>query len=827
MSTLLDQDLLTEEELGMAIEEVKRPRILVGITNYADFEHLDMLLQSIRWYTYCKEKFEIFVVDDGTRHMTFENAQRRGIDPVAMADAAMQVCCRYGATYMEHEENLGIPSAWNSLCHKAHAGTEIIVLLNNDILMVPNWLKVIVHFLDANKGNPNVGSCYFNPIQPFPKADMKAILPNLAHTLYETRDQLTGKLNMADQVSASGVSRLESGEGAGQGLGRVMCPCGCCFAFRKEVFDEIGDFDTRLTSFHEECSASDRKLVVQSPIGDIHIIAAKDLFNKLTSSFPMEEKDGKQYVYPKGWKTLSAEVDQSEQAIYDHYLTPKQRQALDDGAAQGAAAQARAQAIKKLENPELHINVGVWDEIYYMVQKTTTKPLLSVRNKMGATVVTPDHSLMKYDNGELVESRAGDHGDAPLERVWTMPELEGIDSIDLVSFLEDLEWVSYDEEYFWDQKKPDDKILRSVFVGTPEMDALCVLLGGHIAEGSITYDADAGIPRGVVLCCEADRDWVEKAEKAWLSLSCIKPRISLSKKVRKKHHKPIYSCAVKSALAGILFQRMTGRRSEDKRIPNFVFRLPEEERSILWERMKEGDGFRPKVQGYYYRSELAMENYFLYTTTSHGLACDLSVLLTQFGIKFTMGKRQFANPKWRDAYWIRSAVKFYGPRSWTPTITEVKPEGVEEYVYDLGAENTNMFVDAEGLILLHNSDWGTRCASRGRASFGFAYPRPYHAHGFTFGASPELQADHRMKASRKLYRQIWGVPEPVGPHEYFNYTNSRYMSKIPPVTVKFLQPTYPPDAPPEKNELAGGELVLTPHLTEVEATYDYIAPVSA
>lgn len=371
---LPDTGELSEEELAGAIDQVKRPRILVGITNYADTEHLDMLLQSIRWYTYIKEDYEIFVVDDGTRHMSFEAAQRRNINPIEMADKTMEVCARYGAIYMEHEKNLGIPSAWNSLCDKAHAGTEIMVVLNNDLLMVPNWLKVIAHFLDANKDNPHVGSCYFNPIQPFPKEDMRAILPNLAHTLYHTTDQLSGQLRVADQLASSGVPRVESGEGAGQGLGRVMCPAGCSFAFTKKVWEKVGPFDTRLTSFHEE------------------------------------------------------------------------------------------------------------------------------------------------------------------------------------------------------------------------------------------------------------------------------------------------------------------------------------------------------------------------------------------------------------------------------------------------------------------SDWGTRCASMGMASFGFAYPRPYHAHGFTFGVSPELEADHRMRASRKLYRQIWEVPEGVGPHEYFNYTNAKYMSQIPPVTVKFLQPVYPPEAEPEENILVGGEKILTPHLREVEQTYEYQPP---
>ena len=245
-------ELLTPEEIEMNLERKRPNRILVGITNYADTDHLEMLLQSIRWYTYDNIEFDLVVCDDGTRAMSFQDARNRNIDPIALADKTAEVCKRFGAALIEHEQNRGIPSAWNTLCNAGNSNTEIIVLLNNDLLMVPDWLKVMVHFLDTNKDNPHVGSCYFNPHQPWPKDDMRAILPLLAHRLPGAIDQVTREPLVSNHPEAHGIPHLADDEGVGQGLGRVMCPAGCSFAFRKEVYEEVGPFDERLTSFHEE-----------------------------------------------------------------------------------------------------------------------------------------------------------------------------------------------------------------------------------------------------------------------------------------------------------------------------------------------------------------------------------------------------------------------------------------------------------------------------------------------------------------------------------------------------------------------------------------------
>jgi GT2 family glycosyltransferase len=227
------------------MSERKAARITVGISTYNDYEHLDMLLQSIRWYTYLEENIDLVVCDDGSRD-EFMYGEGGGED-MPSAKSIAGVTSKYGATLIKHEQNLGIPSAWNSLANSLDEASEIVVLLNNDILVVPNWLRVIIHFLDANKDNPIVGSAFWNPYNRFTKETMRAILPQLGHTTYTSADQVTG-----DPLGHSVGNLLTERIGDGQGLGRVMAPCGCGFAFRREVWDEVGPFDTEMTSFHEE-----------------------------------------------------------------------------------------------------------------------------------------------------------------------------------------------------------------------------------------------------------------------------------------------------------------------------------------------------------------------------------------------------------------------------------------------------------------------------------------------------------------------------------------------------------------------------------------------
>ena len=214
-------------------------RVCVGITNYNDADYLDMLLQTIRWYTVFEEPFDIVVYDDGTE----------AINP-DMANQAEHTAYKYGAAFIRNTENKGIPYGWN--CVGNATDSEIIVWLNNDMLMVPYWLKAIVYFIDQNKDNPHFGSVFLQPHhveRTHAKEHFKVIMDTLAHTVPKWTDPFD---NTERRHEWHQNPIFQERDGEGQGSGKVMCPCGCSFATTRKIFEEVGPFDEAILSFHEE-----------------------------------------------------------------------------------------------------------------------------------------------------------------------------------------------------------------------------------------------------------------------------------------------------------------------------------------------------------------------------------------------------------------------------------------------------------------------------------------------------------------------------------------------------------------------------------------------
>lgn len=220
-------------------------RVLVGIPHYNDPEFLELILQSIDWYTQLDEPFDVVICDDGSRPKELEDARR--------------IAAKFGAYFIEHAQNEGIPATWNHLTQALGAKSEIVVLLNNDMLMVPHWLRSVVYFLDANKDNPTLGTVSLQPFQ-VPASSCKEmfrlIVPMLGHSVFRMDDLLSGKEKFHDSLFAhdsrmKGQS-MDEKVGEGQGIAAVMCPCGCSFAFRREHYNLTTGFDEQILAFHEE-----------------------------------------------------------------------------------------------------------------------------------------------------------------------------------------------------------------------------------------------------------------------------------------------------------------------------------------------------------------------------------------------------------------------------------------------------------------------------------------------------------------------------------------------------------------------------------------------
>lgn len=193
--------------------------ILIGIPCYNGADTLlPACLESIRTRSGAAVDYDLVVVDDSGR-----DEHRRKSRAVAE---------RFGARWLSHDRNRGIPAGWNTIARSSNA--SMIALLNDDIIVSKGWLDALVYFLQNNAHAGSVG-LHFNFIVP---DDVRGLLAD-PDAAIPTRDPFT-KEPQESSHDPSGT------------IGLCMCPPGCCFGFTRERYDEVGGFDEGYFCFYEE-----------------------------------------------------------------------------------------------------------------------------------------------------------------------------------------------------------------------------------------------------------------------------------------------------------------------------------------------------------------------------------------------------------------------------------------------------------------------------------------------------------------------------------------------------------------------------------------------
>lgn len=190
----------------------------IGISTYNDYINTKNLLKSIIKKTDAKNErdYSIIVIDDGTSD--------KGI-----LKELKSVCDKYGARLMKNSENRGIPYTWNRITR--NCGSEIVVIFNNDIIITnADWLKYFEYFITKNENIGTVG---------FP--------------LINSPDFSVHKNDVCDIIWNHSIESRW-----GDRPGHVGAAVGCCFGFKKSVWEQIKNPDGStgfwedLISFHEE-----------------------------------------------------------------------------------------------------------------------------------------------------------------------------------------------------------------------------------------------------------------------------------------------------------------------------------------------------------------------------------------------------------------------------------------------------------------------------------------------------------------------------------------------------------------------------------------------
>ncbi|WP_158853885.1 DNA polymerase domain-containing protein [Halorhabdus sp. CUG00001] len=494
----------------------------------------------------------------------------------------------------------------------------------------------------------------------------------------------------------------------------------------------------------------DRPVVVRDSSDTIRIRPIEDIFEKATA-----RSNGSVHVTADGGDRVSIEPE-------------KDRRELDGWDALSLSEDGQAE----------------WQPIEAVIRHETDEDVVRLQHKFGESRTTRDHSYVVEEDSEYVERAPADVTE-PL-RISGMPVEQRIEEIDIYEVLNGYtrtyeDGRSVGEEYARTKTKrvhaDDDRVWfghehhddlektvtvkRHVDIESEDGRALIRLLAAYIAEGSASTVETTNSRFGTSIS-ESRREWLERLQddyhrlfngaKASIIDSDRSDQRTVAYETQSSDGVATYDDTTKklqmmNELAAVFFREFAGQTSHGKRIPSFVYRLPDAEQQLFVDVLVEGDGSQEFPR---YSEEYAREN-FDYETTSRELAAGLSLLLTQ--------REQKHSLKYRDekgSYTIRTCQYYRSGRD--PVLEEQSHDG---YVYDLSVAENDNFVDAVGGIVLHNTDsvmisMGTDMSIEDAIDRSFEIEEAINASYDEF-ARETLQADeHRFQIEfEKLYRRFF------------------------------------------------------------------------
>lgn len=181
-------------------------KVGVGIATLNGFQRVDRLLSSIQQHTVFEGDYEVAVCDDGSSEANLKRL--------------IAVCKSYSVPLIEHGENRGISATWNDLTK--FFDSPLMVLLNDDLVMVDDWLRAMAYFMLNNR----VGACGLPMWHGLPDAVKEKTSRRhwIAPYILEVKDTPI----------------------------RCLYAPGPCFIFRRGLWKLVGGFDQRYRSFYED-----------------------------------------------------------------------------------------------------------------------------------------------------------------------------------------------------------------------------------------------------------------------------------------------------------------------------------------------------------------------------------------------------------------------------------------------------------------------------------------------------------------------------------------------------------------------------------------------
>ena len=197
------------------------PSITIGLNTYNGIGRAQVAFYSVQRFTDPRllQNCKLVLVDDGS-------------DP-KLIPAFEETAKNHNAKLIRSDSNKGISWGWNQTAN-AFPETDLIIWLNDDIVLVKDWLSALVHFHGRNKcGTVGLGTYFFNTTD-----------------YLELIQDPMGFDKVVDPISREYIDKDE--HSGNDKPGRVMAATGCCFSMKRDLFKKIGGFDETMKSFYEE-----------------------------------------------------------------------------------------------------------------------------------------------------------------------------------------------------------------------------------------------------------------------------------------------------------------------------------------------------------------------------------------------------------------------------------------------------------------------------------------------------------------------------------------------------------------------------------------------
>jgi DNA polymerase, archaea type len=380
---------------------------------------------------------------------------------------------------------------------------------------------------------------------------------------------------------------------------------------------------------------------------------------------------------------------------------------------------------KKLKHPKEYYALSVnpktknaeWKEITTIIRHQTNKTIYRVNQKFGETIVTEDHSVLTETKKGFKETKPKELKHHKLFPVKKVPTSKLLNEIDLFEFVKHYKYTRLHKDKakfvqwhtegnkiwfsFYNLRK-QIKIRKKIKVGSKEFESLCRLLGAYVAEGSASNIKTAKNKSGASIA-SSDVNWLKALEQDYHNLftnakTCIIPstkkkRIIQTQTKKSEYFDKTHKLQMMNETSAQFFSCLCGQKSNGKKLPDFIFNVPNKYKRILLDKAIEGDGSHSVNKKLNYSNKY-IKNNFQYTTNSLALASGISLLLRQLNQNFTINYRPS-----KKAYTLKTSTKYNALVK-----TTITRENYSGDVYDLSVKDNENFVDSCGQILLHNTD---------------------------------------------------------------------------------------------------------------------------